>query len=1049
MKRLNTIRSKISACLITALIMTLPGNGVLAKGLNNGSEGGQRKIISHRTARASSSDIAEDDGYWLDEDIDRATASDIDRATASDIDKASASNIRREVISINEDWTFTKDGETETVDVPHCWENYVPSQNTMDSQVTATYEKVLDLTDYTKGHIDIRFKAINKVAKVYINDQYVMTHNGGFTAFTVGLSEYKGQADVKLRIDVTNIDVDTIPINTDFTHWAGIYRDVDLIVTSDVHIANDDYGSNGVYIDSKVNLKNDSAAINIDAVLSNELKNNNGVYISATILDADGAEVAAITSERQSIKGNGENTRVSLDTITIEQPHLWQGTDDPYLYDVNVSLYDEQGDLLDEIQDRIGLRDFRVKTDGFYLNGEPYELHCVGFHQDREGYGNAVSKEMKQEDLDIIQEMGANALRVGHYPNDEYIYDLADEMGFVVWSEIPFYLIMCDTQLFRENTKKQMSEMIRQNYNHPSIICWGIQNEVNLLSAQMQRIYSMIFPNGGFKVDIDTLADFMKELAAYAKKEDGSRLISQAVLDNSDKFSSETMQWTANSDIDVTALNLYTGWYSGISGASESNKNALRSQMHNKIQLYINATKNATGSKMPFALTEFGAGANVNQHAVVDENFVWNGTASTNGAFHPEEYQSYVHEAVYPQLEAEDNLWLASVWAMFDFSSYRNEGGQTRLNDKGLVTYDRSIKKDAFYYYKANWNKEDPFVYITSRRFTERTDDVTQVKVYSNCENVALMVNGKDYGSGTKTQNGVFVWDDVSLKESGNEVFAYSVDDESICDNVDRWTVVSKTPDDNPDTPSESETVPSESETVPSESETVPSESETVPSESETVPGESETVPMEAETSSTASDSENKNHSNSGSGGSSSSGGVIGGYSAKSAVVAEVGNWISDANGWKWSKNGVYAADTWKFIRSSATERWYHFKGDGYINVGWYMDSDGTWYYLNDGSVQNEPVGAMVTGWIADVSDKYYYYLDPVTGKMATGWKKINGVWYYFNEKTNSRSGWSLDSISLRWRYSSALSRPYGAMYANDVTPDGYKIGADGKILGQ
>lgn len=1085
MKSVDEIKTKLSTLLIVALIMTSPGSSVLANGLNNGHGGGTRRRSIVRVASSSDAELDDDS---------KSTPSDIGDggivSTPSDIilpdDIATSSTIcDREVISLNEDWTFTKDGETENVDVPHCWENYVPSQNTMDSQATATYEKTLDLSAYTEGHIDLRFKAINKKAVIYIDDQYVMTHNGGFTAFVVDLSEYKGRSDVKLRIDVTNIDVDTIPINTDFTHWAGIYRDVDLIVTSDVHIANNDYGSNGVYIDSKVNLADDSARVNINTVISNDLNEDAEFYVRATVSELNDTVVATTASEKQRINGKGQNSEISLDAVTIDQPHLWQGVSDPYLYNVEVGVYDEQDELLDSIQDKIGLRSFEVKTDGFYLNGQPYKLHCVGFHQDRDGYGNAVSKEMKQEDLDIIQEMGANALRVGHYPNDEYIYDLADEMGFVVWSEIPFYLIMCDTKLFRENTKEQMSEMIRQNYNHPSIICWGIQNEVNLLSAQMQRIYSMIFPNGGFSFGIDTLSDYMKELAAYAKKEDGSRLISQAVIDHSSKFDDETMKWTADSDIDVTAVNIYAGWYSNVSSASEDQKNVQRKQLHAKIQMYIDKMKKAMGKEAPFALTEFGAGANINQHAVVDGNFEWKGTASTTGTFHPEEYQSYVHEMVYPQLDAEENLWLASVWSMFDFSSYRNEGGQVRLNDKGLVTYDRSTKKDAYYFYKANWNQDDPFVYITSRRFTERKNSVTQVKVYSNCENVALTVNGTDYGIGTKTQDGVFVWNNVSLKESGNEVAAYSVDDTSICDTVDSWTIVSESSD-STDKPEESEsssdsetpsetTVPTESvaptETVAPIETTVPEESvspsETIVPTETTVPAESASS-TEAETSSasnetnvpdssdgtnssnTAQNSNSSSHKTSGSGsGGSGSSRSNGGSNVQNAVAAESGNWISDANGWKWHKNGQYAAATWKFIKDGTVERWYHFDGEGYANVGWYVDSTGAWYYLNDGSNPNEPVGSMMSGWITDPLDKYHYYLDPVTGKMAAGWKKINGVWYYFNEKASEYSGWFLDPKSKRWSYSTSLYRPYGAMYVNDVTPDGYKVGEDGAMLAQ
>ena len=701
--------------------------------------------------------------------------------------------------SLDGEWTFTDyDGNETTVTVPHSWEYYDESAETTAGSIkTCTYTRTVDVSGYEEKELFVKFEAVNKVAKVYVDGEQVGYHNGGYTAFSIDITEAAaGKDSIELKVETTNISTDSTPVNSDFTYFSGIYRDVELIaVDKKAYISLEDYGSEGVYLKSDVDLADNTAYIEPTVMLSYDVGPGDTVKLETVVKDADGAEVGSDDVIIFSVYGGKKVTAEenTLDKIVINDPHLWQGTDDPYLYTVEttVSVNDEVTDT--NIQ-KVGLRTYEVKDGSFYLNGELYELHGVGMHQDYNCETNAVSDSQREEDIDIILEMGANALRTCHYPHDQYTYELCDEKGIVVWCEIPFVLLLIDSDEYKQSIIDNAVEMVKQYMDHSSIIVWGIENEVS-----NQPRYDQYYD----QASVEELTAFMTELAATVKNLDSTRLIGEATMDNS-SYRDQTAGWTTeDSGINVVGFNLYTGWYNSTNGATAENKiNTILSRTRSKLDTYKNVYDASSNGTASYVLTEYGAGANIQQHADMDEAFVWKGSKhedyGTYGSFHPEEYQSYVHEGMFMaiygdetnNIEPAEDIWAAFAWCMFDFSCFRNEGDMPRTNTKGLVTADRQTKKDAFYLYKANWNDTDYFTHICSSRYTERSSRYTEVRVYSNCDSVELFVNGESYGKGTLEQDGVFVWEDVKLNCFGDKNHVTAVgtkDGEEYTDTCDSW----------------------------------------------------------------------------------------------------------------------------------------------------------------------------------------------------------------------------------------------------------------------
>jgi beta-galactosidase len=422
-----------------------------------------------------------------------------------------------------------------------------------------------------------------------------------------------------------------------------------------------------------------------------------------------------------------------VQSATLPSPHLWSGQRDPYLYAVAVRVSDAAGVVTDEVTQAFGVRSCALDpAQGFFLNGEHLDLHGVNFHQDREGLGWAITNAHLEEDVRLMEEIGATAIRAAHYAHAEHFYDLTDRDGMIVWAEIPLIDNINNNPGLATNAREQLTELIRQNYNHPSICFWSVGNELTL------------------KPGPDPAA-LEEDLGALAHAEDPTR---PSVLASTDSPSDR-------GHTDALGFNKYFGWYVGTSADFAP----WADHIH------------ATEPQLSFAVTEYGAGASTQFHS-----------DTPHSQDHTEEYQATFHEAHWRAMKTRPYLWGKFVWNMFDFaSSSRAEGDTPGRNDKGLVTFDRATRKDAFYFYKASWTST-PFVYITSRRFTTRTRAATSIKVYGTMDSVELKLNGVSLGSKTPV-DGVYTWPNVTLVHGANTVEATGTRGATTVSDTVTWTL--------------------------------------------------------------------------------------------------------------------------------------------------------------------------------------------------------------------------------------------------------------------
>ena len=579
----------------------------------------------------------------------------------------------RSIAKLMKDWQFTgPNGVTTAVELPHTW-------NARDGQdggndywrgcCTYCTRFAAPVYDPAQQQVWLQFEGVNASAAVLLNGQQLCTHDGGYSTFRAEVTELL-QAENQLTVRVDNSVNDRVyPQKADFTFYGGIYRNVSLLVVNKNHIALGHFGDTGVKITPT--LKEGSADIRVETLVE-----GSGT-VTVGLLDAEGRTVA---------KGEGENTFLLLDA-----PRLWNGIKDPYLYTCVVRLL-QDGKPVDEVTTKVGLRSFSVDPKkGFFLNGRPYPLHGVSRHQDRNGLGNAITREMHDEDMALIRELGANTVRLAHYQHDQYFYDLCDQYGMVVWAEIPY--ISEHLPNGRENTISQMKELIHQNYNHPSIVCWGVSNEITISTKD--------------KAD---MLDNHRVLNELCHKMDPTRLTTLACYAMCGPFN------PVAHITDLVSWNLYLGWY--VPGLFLND-------------LWMNFFHLVYPNR-PLGFSEYGAEGMPNLHS-----------AHPRRGDHTEEYQAKYHEYMLKCFDRHPWLWATHVWNMFDFAAdARDQGGEPGMNHKGLVTFDRKTKKDSFYLYKAWWSEEN-FVHICSKRFTDRTEKEIEVKVYSNQHTVALYADGK------------------------------------------------------------------------------------------------------------------------------------------------------------------------------------------------------------------------------------------------------------------------------------------------------------------
>jgi beta-galactosidase len=586
----------------------------------------------------------------------------------------------------------------------------------------------------------LQFDGANTVTDVWVNGTYLGQHQGGYARFRFdATAALVPGADNLIAVRVSNaVNYDVPPLSADFTFFGGLYRKVSLVATDPLAVQMLDEAGPGLYLRQR-SVTQASATVDLTTKVWNGGSVARTVEVRAVVTDATNVVVAEGTSAPRIVPaGGGVQTEQA---VVITLPHRWQGTADPYLYRATVEIRDAgTGRLTDTVTEPLGLRTVTVDpATGLFLNGTHLSLHGVNRHQDLLGHGWAVSDADVTRDFDLMDEMGVNALRTAHYQQDQKVYDLADARGYLVWTEIPLVNKINNTDAFRTSAMHQLREMIRQNYNHPSVAFWGIGNE-----------------QGSDDPATNALLD---GLAGLVTEEDPDRLSTYA------------HNWGIDSGLvnhtDVVGYNKYFGWYHDVYG---------------DFGPYVDALHQAQ-PKRCIAISEYGAGASVVQHQESPPKPV------QGGPFHPEEYQALLHESTWAQIRARPYLWGTFVWNMFDFASdQRGEGDTPGRNDKGLVSFDRRTRKDAFYFYKANWTST-PFVYITSRRWTDRTAAVTTIKVYGTADSVLLTLNGVQLGPPKKSDNHVYTWPDVTLRPGINHVQAFGTRAGTTYTDLVTWTL--------------------------------------------------------------------------------------------------------------------------------------------------------------------------------------------------------------------------------------------------------------------
>ena len=637
---------------------------------------------------------------------------------------------QRQDILLNNDWNFrfshqVQKGTGVRVDLPHTWNAQDALSGKIDyKRGIGNYEKNLFIRPEWKGkRLFIRFEGVNNIADVFINRRHIGEHRGGYGAFIfeiTGKVEYGKENSILVRVN-NGEQLDIMPLVGDFNFYGGIYRDVHLLITDETCISPLDYASPGVRL-IQDSVSHRYAKVRAIVDLSNGSSGNQEVELNVRLLD--GQRVVKEGTKNVNLSGN-EVMQQEL-TFEIDQPHLWNGRQDPFLYQAEVTLF-RNGQMVDRVTQPLGLRFYRIDPDkGFFLNGKHLPLQGVCRHQDRSEVGNALRPQHHEQDVALMLEMGVNAVRLAHYPQATYFYDLMDKNGIIVWAEIPFVgpggyndKGFVDLPAFRANGKEQLKELIRQHYNHPSICVWGLFNELTELG--------------------DNPVEYIKELNVLAHQEDTTRPTTSASNQMGD----------LNFITDAIAWNRYDGWY----GGTPADLGKWLDRMHKD------------HPEICIAISEYGAGASIyhQQDSLVK-------TVPTSW-WHPENWQTYYHIENWKTISSRPYVWGSFVWNMFDFgAAHRTEGDRPGINDKGLVTFDRKVRKDAFYFYKANWNREEPMLYLTGKRNTVRTQRLQTITAFTNLSGAELFVNGKSYGKAIPDSYAILEWKNVELEPGENEI---------------------------------------------------------------------------------------------------------------------------------------------------------------------------------------------------------------------------------------------------------------------------------------
>lgn len=636
----------------------------------------------------------------------------------------------REIVSLNSNWRFRFGYEFDkkagiTVQLPHCW-------NALDGTAgELCYHR--GVGNYTKNvyipqewqdkRVFIRFEGANSICDFFLNGKFVGEHRGGYTAFVYELTdrlEYGKENMLWARVNNSE-QLDVMPLVGDFNIGGGLYRDVYFIVTDKTCISPCDFASPGVYIDQK-SVSAKSADVDVRVKIS--ASDSESLDLMVVVKDGD----RNVVQKRSRISAGGQTDETV--SLTVRNPHLWNSTEDPFIYTLSVSLY--RGDeKIDEVKQPLGLRFFSFDAEkGFFLNGGHLKLRGVCRHQERAEIGNALRPEHHEQDARLMSEMGVNALRGSHYPHSSYFYDMMDKYGIVTWAEIPFVgpggyadKGFINKESFKSNGVQQLNELIRQQYNHPAIVVWGLFNEL--------------------KPDGDNPLEYIRQLNALAHELDRYRPTTAACNQYGDPMGMVT---------DVIGFNRYDGWY----GSTPATLATFLDKYH------------AEFPEARISISEYGAGASIYHQQDSLKQPV------APGRWHPENWQTWYHIENWKILDRRDFVWGSFIWNMFDFgAANRTEGDRDGINDKGLVTRDRTVCKDAYYFYQANWSKK-PMVYLEGRRNDLRYRRDTEVIVFTNTSEVTLYLNGVKVGTSVPDEYHVCRipvtlqkgWNDISVKSS-------------------------------------------------------------------------------------------------------------------------------------------------------------------------------------------------------------------------------------------------------------------------------------------
>ncbi len=643
---------------------------------------------------------------------------------------------------LNGEWKFRFSHQVErntaiSVTLPHTWNAQDALSGKLDyKRGIGNYERKLYVAQELKGkRLFLRFEGANSVATLFVNGKYIGEHRGGYSAFIFEITDrvnYGKENTLLVRVN-NGEHLDVMPLVGDFNFYGGIYRDIRLLVTEPLCISPLDHASPGVYLTQK-SVSDKRAEVAAKICISNRGEARN---VKTIIEVKDGDKMVCRAEKFIEVAADGDD-KIEI-PFSIEKPHLWNGRKDPFMYKAEVTLIDD-GTVLDRVTQPLGLRYYRTDADkGFFLNGEHLALRGVCRHQDRAEIGNALRPEHHEEDMRLMQEMGVNAIRLAHYQQSECIYSLADEAGMVVWAEIPFvgpggYLDkgFIDSEAFRDNGREQLRELIRQNYNHPSICFWGLFNEV--------------------KEAGDNPVEYIKELNALAHAEDPTRPTTSA----------SNQSGAMNLITDNIAWNRYDGWYGG---------------MPESLAKFLDNT-HKTNPELRIGISEYGAGASIYHQPDSLKR------TSPASYWHPENWQTFYHIENWKIISARPFVWGSFVWNMFDFgAAHRREGDRPGINDKGLVTFDRRVKKDAYYFYKANWNPE-PMLHLAEKRCTERVALLQNFMVFTNAGEVELWVNGCRIGRQRPDEYKMVVWKDVPMQKGENHIRVQTVKKPNLSDEM-------------------------------------------------------------------------------------------------------------------------------------------------------------------------------------------------------------------------------------------------------------------------